>query len=101
MGSTVRNADISGDAGVAAARRNLDDATQVWIDVGVEAGLLVASSVPGVGWAADTVSLARSAAAGDIGGVVMDVIGFIPFGGDAIKGFFPWATHQAGHGGCR
>lgn len=49
MGSTVRNADISGDASVAAAQRRLDDATQVWIDVGVEAGLLVASSVPGVG----------------------------------------------------
>lgn len=88
MGNTVRNADISGNAGVAAAQRKLDDATQVWIDVGVEAGLLVASSIPGVGWAADTVSLARSAAAGDIAGVVMDVIGFIPFGGDAIKGFF-------------
>lgn len=88
MGNTVRNADISGDAGVAAAQRGLDDATQAWIDAGVEAGLLVASSIPGVGWAADSVSLARSAAAGDIAGVVMDAIGFIPFGGDAIKGFF-------------
>ena len=88
MGNAVRNADISGDQGVASAQRTLDGATQMWIDLGVEAGLLVASSVPGVGWAADTVSLARSAAAGDIGGVIMDAIGFIPFGGDAVKGFF-------------
>jgi hypothetical protein len=88
MSNSVQNADISGDPGVAAAQRNLDGATQAWIDLGVEAGLLVASSVPGIGWAADTVSLARSAAAGDVAGVVMDAIGFIPFGGDAIKGFF-------------
>jgi len=37
---------------------------------------------------ADTVSLARSVAAGDVAGVIVDAIGFVPFGGDAIKGFF-------------
>ena len=88
MGNNVANADIAGDPNVASAQRTLDSATQAWIDVGVEAGLLVASSVPGIGWAADTVSLARSAAAGDVAGVIIDAIGFIPFGGDAIKGFF-------------
>ncbi len=69
MGNNVRNADIAGDPNVATAQRNLDSATQAWIDVGVEAGLLVASSIPGAGWAADSVSLARSVAAGDVGGM--------------------------------
>lgn len=88
MGTAVANADVSADPGVVAAQRQLDSSQQVWIDLGVEAGLLVASSVPGAGWAVDSVQLAANVASGNYGAAILDGIGLIPFGGDFIKGFF-------------
>ena len=87
MGTAVANADVATDPSVVAAKRQLDGSQQVWIDLGVEAGLLVASSVPGVGWAVDSVQLAANVASGNYGAAILDGIGFIPFGGDFIKGF--------------
>ena len=86
MGTNVRNADISGDPGVAAAQRTMDGAEQVWVDLGIEAGLLVASSSPVGGQIADGISLSSNLASGNYGGALVDAIGFIPFGGDAFKG---------------
>ena len=60
--------------------------SQVWVDLGIEAGLLVASSSPVGGQIADGISLSRNVAGGNYGAAVVDAIGFIPFGGDAIKG---------------
>ena len=88
MGDSVRNADIAGDPGVAAAQRNLDAAQQAWVDIGIEAGLLVASSSPVGGQIADGISFSRNVAQGNYGGALLDAIGFVPVGGDLIKGFF-------------
>ncbi len=51
-----------------------------------DTGLLIASSVPGpIGTIADVASLTKSIAAGDLGGAMLDLVGFVPFFGDAIK----------------
>lgn len=51
-----------------------------------DTGLLIASSVPGpVGTIADVASLTKSIAAGDLGGAMLDLVGFVPFFGDAVK----------------
>lgn len=86
MGENVRNADISGDAGVAAAQGRLDAVQTDWVEIGKEAGLLAASSSPVGGQIADGISLASNLASGNYGGALVDAIGFIPFGGDLIKG---------------
>jgi hypothetical protein len=88
MGNRARIADVSGTPEVQAAQGRLNTAQQQWVDIGIEAGMLVASTNPVGGQVVDGISLARNVAAGDYGGALVDAIGFIPFGGDAIKGFF-------------
>ena len=86
MGNAVRNADIAGDSGVAQAQTRLDSISEQWVEIGKEAGLLVASSSPVGGQIADGISLASNLSSGNYGGALVDAIGFIPFGGDAFKG---------------
>ena len=86
MGNAVRTADISADPGVARAQANLDSVQSQWVEIGKEAGLLVASSSPVGGQVVDGISLASNLSAGNYGGALVDAIGFIPFGGDAVKG---------------
>lgn len=76
------------DPGVRAAQSRLDDASQAWVDVGIEAGLLVASSSPVGGQVADGISLARNGAAGNYVDAIVDGVGFVPVLGDLFKGFF-------------
>lgn len=76
------------DPGVRAAQSRLDDASQAWVDVGIEAGLLVASSSPVGGQVADGISLARNVAAGNYVDAIVDGVGFVPVLGDLFKGFF-------------
>ncbi|SFA62709.1 A nuclease of the HNH/ENDO VII superfamily with conserved WHH [Paracoccus halophilus] len=76
------------DPGVVAAQSRLDDASRVWVDVGIEAGLLVASSSPVGGQVADGISLARNVAAGNYVDAIVDGVGFVPVLGDLFKGFF-------------
>lgn len=73
---------------VVEARGPLTAAERELIDLGIEAGLLVASSSPVGGQIADGISLARNASAGNYGAALVDGIGMIPFGGDLVKGFF-------------
>ncbi|MEL6476715.1 MAG: HNH endonuclease [Pseudomonadota bacterium] len=86
MADAARAADVSGDAGVRAAQSARDGAQQVYIDLGIEAGLLVASTNPVGGQIADGISLASNLAGGNYGAALVDGLGFIPFGGDALKG---------------
>lgn len=88
MGQSVANADVAADPGVRAAQGALDTAQSRWVDLGVEMGLLVASTSPVGGQVADGISLARNVAGGNYGAALLDGIGFIPLGGDLIKGFF-------------
>lgn len=73
---------------VVSARNGMTAAEQQLIDLGIEAGLLVASTSPVGGQIADGISLARNVSAGNYGAAIVDGIGMIPFGGDLIKGFF-------------
>lgn len=69
-----------------AARQDVASTEQVLVDLGIEAGLLVASSSPVGGQIADGISLGRNLSAGNYGGAIVDGLGMIPFGGDALKG---------------
>ncbi len=88
MGNRARTADVSSTPEVQAAQGRLNTAQQQWVDVGIEAGLLVASLNPVGGQIADGISLARNVAGGNYGAALVDAIGFVPFGGDIIKGIF-------------
>lgn len=88
MGQAAQNMDVPDTAEVRAAQGRLNEAQQAWVDIGIEAGLLVASSSPVGGQIADGISLSRNVAAGNYGAALVDGIGFIPLGGDLIKGFF-------------
>ncbi|WP_308917473.1 hypothetical protein [Jannaschia sp. LMIT008] len=73
---------------VQAAQRELDAVTRQWIEVGVDAGLFVASLNPTGGQIADGISLSRNVAAGNYGAAVVDGVGMVPVLGDIFKGFF-------------
>ncbi|MBK4218242.1 HNH endonuclease [Paracoccus caeni] len=89
MGNALSGVDVpANDPAVLAAQSRLDDASQVWVDIGIEAGLLVASSSPVGGQVADGISLARNVAAGNYVDAIVDGVGFVPVLGDLFKGFF-------------
>lgn len=68
------------------AGENVREMASAYRELAIDAGLAVAGAVPGVGWAADVISLGRSISKGDGWGIAFDLIGFIPVLGDAVKG---------------
>ncbi|MBT0957822.1 HNH endonuclease [Alphaproteobacteria bacterium KMM 3653] len=88
MTTILEGTSVPDTPDVRAAQGNLDAVTQQWVDVGVEAGLFVASLHPTGGQIADGISLARNVSSGNYGAAVVDGIGMVPVLGDLFKGFF-------------
>lgn len=87
MGS-IENARVDewGQRSVNNAQKELDQLNGQIAEVGVDAALTVCSSVPGAGIACDFASLGKSLYQGDWLGAALDLVGFVPVVGDAIKG---------------
>lgn len=86
MGDILDNTTLPDSPAVNNAQAQIDAQNQILIDLAKEAGLLAASSSPVGGQIVDGASLAHNLAQGNIGGAILDGIGFVPVFGDAAKG---------------
>ncbi|MEJ6405056.1 HNH endonuclease [Yoonia sp. 2307UL14-13] len=76
---------ISRATPVSRAQAHLDSVSSQWVEIGKEAGLLVASSHPAGGQVVDGISFATNFDAGNYGAALVNAIGFVPIAGDGIK----------------
>ena len=87
MSSTLNSAtDDAARSKMLDAEKELADLTEKYGEIAADAGLAAASLLPPpAGTAADVISLGKSLITGDWGGALLDVVGFVPLAGDAIK----------------
>ena len=73
-------------AKIAEAEKDLAKLEAKYAEIAADAGLAAASMLPPpAGTIADAVSLGKSVMTGDWGGALLDVVGFVPLFGDAVK----------------